>query len=183
MDVVDEVCRQWGGTLKYSRSYSRSYSTSYLAIDFDRIASGGAMNGWFSKHKWTKRMQNGGFPFVYYWKSEHSSIFKAQVSEHDAKCRIFAGLLLEKWSLVDFQSMRERTWCKMGDFRGFTIVKVSIGRFSKLKWTKMMQNGGFSRFYYWKSDHWSIFKAWVNENGGFSRIYYSKSDHLSIFKA
>ena len=129
------------------------------------------MNGWFSKHKWTKRMQNGGFPFVYYWKSEHSSIFKAEVSEHDAKCRIFAGLLLEKWSLVDFQSMRERTWCKMGDFRGFTIVKVIISRFSKHTWAKMMQNGGCSRFYYCKREHWPIFKAYVNANDAKWRIF------------
>jgi len=43
----------------------------------DRIASGGAMNDWFSKHKWTKMMQTAGFPLVYYWKSDHSSIFKA----------------------------------------------------------------------------------------------------------
>ena len=69
----------------------------------------------------------------------------------------------ERW-MIDFQSIRERKWCKLQDFRWFTIGKVIIGRFSKHKWAKMMQNVGFSRIYYCKSDHWSIFKAWVSEN-------------------
>ena len=64
----------------------------------------------------------------------------------------------ERW-MIDFQSISERKWCKLQDFRLFTIGKVIIGRFSKNKWTQMMRNGLFSRFYYCKSDHWSIFKA------------------------
>ena len=39
----------------------------------------------------------------------------------------------ERW-MVDFQSISERKWCKMDDFRGLTIVKVSISRFSNRKW-------------------------------------------------
>ena len=64
----------------------------------------------------------------------------------------------ERW-MVDFQSISERKWCKMQDFRRFTIGKGSIGRFSKHEWTQMMRNGWFPRLYYCKRDHLSIFKA------------------------
>ena len=76
----------------------------------------------------------------------------------------------ERW-MVDFQSISERKGCKMEDFRLFTIGKVSIRRFSKHKWANMMQNVGFSRVYYCKSDHLSIFKAWVSENDAKCRIF------------
>ena len=139
--------------------------------DFRRFTIAKVSIGRFSKHKWTTMMQNGWFSRFYYCKSDHLSIFKAYVNENDAKWRKFSVLLLEKWSFVDFQSMSERKSCKMRDFRGFTIVKVSICRFSKHKWTKMMQNVGISRVYSCKSDHWSIFKAWVSENDAKCRIF------------
>ena len=134
----------------------------------------------FSKHKWTKMMSKAGFPRFFYCKSDHWSIFNAgfhlsttsvptglpraerwmidfQSLSERKWCKIedFRRLLLEKWSLVDFQSISESKWCEMDDFRGFTIVKVSMSRFSKHTWTKMMQNEGNFRFYFYKSEHWS----------------------------
>ena len=41
----------------------------------------------------------------------------------------------ERW-MIDFQNISERKWCKLGDFRGFTIGKVIIGRFSDRKCVK-----------------------------------------------
>ena len=58
-------------------------------------------------------MQNEGNFRFYYCKSEHWSIFTEYVNEIDVQ---------------------------MQDFRGFTIVKVIIGRFSKHKSTKKPQN-------------------------------------------
>ena len=92
------------------------------------------------------------------------SVARYHLNFHLSTTSIPTGLPRAERCMIDFQSISERKWCKLQDFRLFTIGKVIIRRFSKHKWANMMQNVGFPRIYYCKSDHWSIFKAWVSEN-------------------
>ena len=114
--------------------------------------------GRFSNREWAEMVQNAAFSRIYYWKSDYWSLFKEEMSENCAEYIISAILLLEKWSLVDFQIGNERKLCRIHNFRGFTIGKVIICWFSNRKWAKTAQNIQFPRFYYWKIDHLLIFK-------------------------